>query len=476
MSNYTITNKSLNKNKVFILQKSELEKRFDPIYYAHEFNEYEKLLNKKPYKKFNKILQSINNGFDFRAYKDSGTPYLKVANIKKGEFDFSKIQYINFDSSEISKNIQLKKGNILLTRKGTFGNAIALEKDYDYVISSEVFYLELKDNSINPKFLEIFFNSKIGQAQFDKNKIGAIMGSLSQEAIRDLKIPFPATDVQNEIVNIFNIYNEKKLNNIEKSKNLLNSIETYLLTELGITLPKREENTLKSRMFKSSIRELSGTRLDPYFHQAKFKELDNSLQKGFFSISNLKKQSILITSGATPPSKGDSYTLDKIIGVPFIRSGEISKINFEDCNYIKPEIHNSMLKSSQLKKGDLLIAIVGATIGEVGIYNFNKEGNINQAIALIRLKNTISPLFAMEFFKCSIGQFILDKAKRPVARANINLDEIGTLPVVVPPIKKQNEIAEHISEIRNKAKELIEENKTLMKKANEEIENLILNS
>lgn len=476
MSTYTIKNKSFDKNKVFILQKSDLEKRFDPNYYAHEFNEYEKLLNKKPHRKFNQILKSINNGFDFRAYKDIGTPYLKVANIKKGEFNFSKIQYIDFDSSEIPKNIQLKKGNILLTRKGTFGNAIALEQDYNYVISSEVFYIELKNKSINPKFLEIFFNSKIGQAQFDKNKIGAIMGSLSQEAIRNLKIPIPSTNIQNDIVNIFKIYNKKKLNNLEKSKNLLNSIDTYLLNQLGIVLPQKQENTLKNRIFTSSISELSGTRLDPYFHQVKFKQLDDSLQNGLFSISNLKKQSVLITSGATPPSKGDSYTLDKIIGIPFIRSGEISKINFEDCNYIKPEIHNSMLKSSQLKKGDLLIAIVGATIGEIGIYNYNKEGNINQAIALIRLKNTISPLFAMEFFKCSIGQFILDKAKRPVARANINLDEIGTLPIIVPPIKKQNEIAEHISAIRKQAKDLIELNELLLQNANEEIENLILNA
>jgi len=183
MNTYTISNTKLNPNRVFILQKSELEKRLDPEYYGHIYNEYDKKLRLKPFKKFSHIIKSINNGFDFRDYKDNGTPYLKVANIRKGEFRFDKIQYIDFNSSEISKNIQLKKGNLLLTRKGTFGYAIALEKDYDFVISSEVFYIELLDNTINPKFLEIFFNSEIGQAQFDKNKIGAIMGSLSQETL-----------------------------------------------------------------------------------------------------------------------------------------------------------------------------------------------------------------------------------------------------------------------------------------------------
>ena len=62
MSNYTIQSTALNKSRVFILQKSELEKRFDPMYYAHEYNLYDKKLSKKPFKKFHQLLKSINNG------------------------------------------------------------------------------------------------------------------------------------------------------------------------------------------------------------------------------------------------------------------------------------------------------------------------------------------------------------------------------------------------------------------------------
>ena len=77
MSSYRITNNKLDKNKVFILQKSEFEKRFDPEYYGHSFNQYDKILAKKPYKRFSQILKSINNGFDFRNYKENGTPFVK---------------------------------------------------------------------------------------------------------------------------------------------------------------------------------------------------------------------------------------------------------------------------------------------------------------------------------------------------------------------------------------------------------------
>jgi len=42
MSSYSIQSKLLNSNKVFILQKSEIEKRLDPFYYIPELVELEK--------------------------------------------------------------------------------------------------------------------------------------------------------------------------------------------------------------------------------------------------------------------------------------------------------------------------------------------------------------------------------------------------------------------------------------------------
>jgi restriction endonuclease S subunit len=188
------------KSRMFVTEFSKVSgNRLDCYYYLTE--DIERKINKGNYKavSFSTVIRSLINGFDFRDYKDSGTPYIKVANVRKGDFDFSKIQYIEWDTTEIEKAIQLKKGNILLTRKGTFGYALSLEEDLDYVISSEIFYIELKQELLNSKYLEMFFNSAIGQKQFDRIKIGAIMGSLSQEAVKALKIPLPPLSKQKEI-------------------------------------------------------------------------------------------------------------------------------------------------------------------------------------------------------------------------------------------------------------------------------------
>jgi hypothetical protein len=67
------------------------DRRLDPYYYSSSFvNFYEKVVNSE-YVNLGSLLKTITNGFDFREYAETGTPYIKVANVKQGEFDFSKI-------------------------------------------------------------------------------------------------------------------------------------------------------------------------------------------------------------------------------------------------------------------------------------------------------------------------------------------------------------------------------------------------
>ena len=56
----------------------------------------------------------------------------------------------------------------------------------------------------------------------------------------------------------------------------------------------------------------------------------------------------------------------------FIKSGSLSSygtLSYDKQSRIKDSIHNGLMKSSQLQKNDVLIAIVGATIGKVGLFD-----------------------------------------------------------------------------------------------------------
>ena len=211
---------------------------------------------------------------------------------------------------------------------------------------------------------------------------------------------------------------------------------------------------LSPQIFTVWSSEIEG-RIDPSFYRPEFKILERAFIDGKYQVKTLKNIADKISSGATPLSGGNSYT-NKEEGIPFIRSGDINadkNINFDDLLYIKDDIHQKKLRSSQLKKGDVLIAIVGATIGQVSLYDYNREANINQAIAMVRVKKDINPEYVKEYLLSSVGQNQLNKIKRPVARANINLEEVGSIKIPLPPLSIQNKIVDIMAKAYEDKKE-----------------------
>ena len=197
-----------------------------------------------------------------------------------------------------------------------------------------------------------------------------------------------------------------------------------------------------NKIFIVNRSEIEG-RLDPHFNKPLFTDMWNVLSHLSYRLSDLKSNSICIFSGITPKSGGDAYVQTE--GIPFVRSGDFSETNIIDFSkllQLKRDVHKKLMRNSQLKKGDLLIAIVGATIGKIGIYQYDREANINQAICAVRLKDTLNPYYVQAFFQTAIGQKIIERIKRPVARANINLDEVGSLPIPMPDLHIQLKVVE----------------------------------
>ncbi|WP_396150882.1 restriction endonuclease subunit S [Flavobacterium sp.] len=456
-------------NKIFLVNRKDTEGRLDAYFYKYEFQILDQRFNNSKYDiiPFREIIVSINNGFDFRDYKDEGTPYIKVANVKPGEFDFNKMQYIEFDSSKISKNIQLKQGNLLLTRKGTFGNALSLDQDYDYIISSEVFYIELNQSKVNSKYLEIFFNSNAGQKQFLRHSIGAIMGSLSQEAVKNLKIPLPPLPIQKEIVAIYNKAYQNKIQKEQKAKKLLDNIDIYLLEELGIELPQ-ELISVEQRIFTTSLSELTGSRFDPDYLSKKKYLLGRNSKYEFTHFKN-----ILLKS---PQYGANEEAIEgtKNQGVRYIRITDI-----DEFGNLKNDIWktaNTINENYILEFNDILIARTGATVGKSYIFKEEKLEAIfaGYMIRFVIDTNKANPDFVFYYLNSKFYKYWISAIQRPSAQPNINSQEYKSLPFVLPPINKQNEIALNIFKIREEAKRLKQEANKMLENAKAEVEKIIL--
>ena len=458
----------IDNNKIFVVKRSEIEGRLDPHYNTPEYTELYCLLasltcklsslKEESYAIFSGI--TPKSGGDAYTTEPNAVPFIRSGDFTDtNQIDFSNLLYLKQEvHNGIMAASQLKKNDILMAIVGaTIGKIGVYLYDREANINQAICGVRLKD-SISPFFVQAFYQTSIGQKILERTKRPVARANLNLEEIGRLPIPLVNDAIQCQVVERLQKGIELKKQKESEAQLLLDSIDSYILNELGITLPQITKN-LRSRIFLSSFEAFVGNRFDPYYHNAYFEKAFKQLKESSnYKLVRLSDISTLITSGITPKSGGEDYT-DSEQGIAFIRSGNIDimgEVDFDNLLYIKKEIHNTRMKSSKVREGDIMIAIVGATIGQVGIYHSSREANINQAIALVRLKEGYNSEYVKEVIKSSIGQLNLDRLKRPVARANINLEEISSMLIPVPDIKIQNEIVKSIVSIRQQAKQEIE--------------------
>ena len=125
-------------------------------------------------------------------------------------------------------------------------------------------------------------------------------------------------------------------------------------------------------------------------------------------------------------------------GTPLVRISNIidSQISLESCVYINSECD----KRFHVKKGDLLIAMSGATTGKMGVYDSNETAFLNQRVGNIKVinENVLLNDYRNIFMYSQIGN-ILELAYGG-AQPNISANIICSLPIPIPSIKEQKRI------------------------------------
>lgn len=477
MSSYTISSK-LNKNRVFILQKSELEKRFDPFYYVPEFVELEKkILSKKP-KKLRDYVKSIASGATpkttesekYYAEREDGVPFLRVQNLSPtGVLEFDDCKYINEETHNgMLKRSQVSAGDLLvkITGVGRMAVASVVPENFEGNINQHICVIKTGSKEIS-EALAAFLNSDIGEKLASRRSTGGTRPALDYPAL--LSIPIIEDERILQITD--KVINQKQKNEAEADK-LLSSIDDYLFNVLGVKLPEPPVNTLKNRMYITTLQEISGNRIDPAYHQVYFHKLVSA-------IVNSKYRSRKLGDEIDEINYGASFSNDYVdSGVPLLRIKDLrrNQIMIEKIVFL-PESARKLLGNSFVKQNDFLISRSG-TIGVVAIVNKDVDGFAFGSFMIkfnLKNENVFSREFLSYYLNCKLLIDLLQRDKIGAIQGNITIPIIKSLLVPVPPLDKQKEIAEHITGIRQQAQELKDKTKELLKTASIEIEDILLN-
>jgi type I restriction enzyme S subunit len=163
-----------------------------------------------------------------------------------------------------------------------------------------------------------------------------------------------------------------------------------------------------------------------------------------WEVKRLKHLTSIISKGTTPSTVGKEVTSQG--DVKFIKAENIvnNQVNREPENYIDNET-NEILSRSELREGDILFVIAGATLGKIAILNNDfLPANTNQAISFIRLIDKSSRVFLWYYLQSlTITRIIWLNAVQS-AQPNLSMENLGNFYIPYPSTEEQQSIVHHI--------------------------------
>lgn len=152
-----------------------------------------------------------------------------------------------------------------------------------------------------------------------------------------------------------------------------------------------------------------------------------------------------ISKGESPEWQGFKYTQN---GPRFVRSENVlwGAFSNEPQIYIPLEFH-AKLARSKLQSGDVLVNLVGASIGRACVVPKSLgEANVNQAVGVITPDETLDAEFLVWYIISPQIRKYFQSVQVEVARPNISLSNLRELLICLPPLDEQKYIAATLNE------------------------------
>lgn len=142
--------------------------------------------------------------------------FLSATNVTKSGFDFSDCQFISEQKDAALRKGKLRRGDVVLTTRGTIGNSAYYSDfiQYDHMrINSGMVILRCDTENILPVYLYHFLRSPSFSGQVNSLRSGVAQPQLPIRDMKKIKLPLPSVKVQSQISSILSAYDDLIENN-----------------------------------------------------------------------------------------------------------------------------------------------------------------------------------------------------------------------------------------------------------------------
>lgn len=456
----------IDKNKIFIVQRSEIEGRLDPKMALYNRKAQSSIYPKVRLKDLIVCKPQYGAGepgIERKNYTDAR--YIRITDID--EYGLISHDDLGATANYIEDKYILNENDILIARSGnTVGKAyIHKSTPYDCFFAGYLIRFIVDKKKALPEYIFTFT-----QLNTYKDWVKAVQRpsgqpNINSEEYQSLEIPLPDIDKQHQIVDIINSAYLQKQQKESEAQQLLDSIDAYILNELGITLPEIKTD-LKSRVFLVNRSELE-ERLDPTVYKDGTK-LTSSL------FENVKLSNVAFVN------PGGSYKGKAIAtSISFIPMEVIDEVYSEISSQGETTIADSS-GFTKFKEGDLLWAKITPCMqnGKSAIARnlTNGLGCGSTEFFVLRPKDerlSVEYLHVILHLKC-VRETAMLYFGGSAGQQRVSASFLENFNLPLPSFTKQQEIANHINAIRQQAKQLQEEGKSILESAKKEVEQMIL--
>ena len=218
LKNFEITNSPFRKEEMGALRKEGVNirrlsesfggsGRLDAEYYQAKYDEIIDKVTGSPYNSLVNLVdikKSIEPGST--NYSSEGLPFVRVSDYTKvGLMKPDKYLSESFvrENKTLLQDLKPKKETILFSKDGSVGVAYMLRGDANFVTSSAILHLTVKDKKhVIPEYLTLALNSKVVQMQAERDVSGSIILHWRVSEIKNVIVPIIDYDKQIKIAEL----------------------------------------------------------------------------------------------------------------------------------------------------------------------------------------------------------------------------------------------------------------------------------